>query len=237
MLETVAILCGGRGTRLARRAPEAARRGRRAADRLARGLDLRRARASGARAPHGLPRRAGGRVGGGRARGPRASRSTCVDTGPGHADGRPRPGGRRPRSGRAPSSSPTATAWPTSTSARSAAAHAATGALATMTVVRPELPFGVAVLDAGDRVTGFREKPVSRRVGQRRLPRCSSRRCSGCLDARPPCSSASRSSASPRPGRLHAFRHEGFWACMDTHKDALALNALWDAGRAPWAGK
>ena len=38
-------------------------------------------------------------------------------------------------------------------------------------------------------------------------------------------------------GRLQAFRHEGFWACMDTHKDALALNALWQAGRAPWAGK
>src|SRR5215204_2073996 len=35
-----------------------------------------------------------------------------------------------------------------------AAAHAAAGALATMTVVRPELPFGVALLDADDRVTG-----------------------------------------------------------------------------------
>jgi NDP-sugar pyrophosphorylase family protein len=38
--------------------------------------------------------------------------------------------------------------------------HRTTGALATMTVVRPELPFGVATLD-GDRVAGFREKPVS----------------------------------------------------------------------------
>ena len=36
--------------------------------------------------------------------------------------------------------------------------HRASGALATMTVVRPELPFGVAMLD-GERVTGFREKP------------------------------------------------------------------------------
>ena len=32
-------------------------------------------------------------------------------------------------------------------------------------------------------------------------------------------------------GRLHAFRHEGFWACMDTYKDAVALNDLWAAGR------
>ena len=32
-------------------------------------------------------------------------------------------------------------------------------AVATLTVVRPELPFGVAVLDAAGRVTGFQEKP------------------------------------------------------------------------------
>src|SRR5918999_4310040 len=40
-----------------------------------------------------------------------------------------------------------------------ARSHAAAGAVATMTVVRPELPFGVAVLDGDDRVSGFREKP------------------------------------------------------------------------------
>lgn len=35
-------------------------------------------------------------------------------------------------------------------------------------------------------------------------------------------------------GELRAYRHEGFWACMDTNKDNVALNALWAAGRAPW---
>ena len=39
--------------------------------------------------------------------------------------------------------------------------HETAGALATMTVVRPELPFGVAQLDGDDRVRGFREKPVA----------------------------------------------------------------------------
>jgi len=33
---------------------------------------------------------------------------------------------------------------------------------------------------------------------------------------------------------LHAFRHTGFWDCMDTYKDAVVLNDLWTAGRAPW---
>ena len=36
-----------------------------------------------------------------------------------------------------------------------------------------------------------------------------------------------------REGRLHAFRHEGFWECMDTLKDAVTLNDLWE-GDAPW---
>ena len=36
-------------------------------------------------------------------------------------------------------------------------------------------------------------------------------------------------------GELAAFRHEGFWACMDTYKDAVALNDLWAGGDAPWA--
>ena len=37
-------------------------------------------------------------------------------------------------------------------------------------------------------------------------------------------------------GQLRAFRHEGFWDCMDTYKDAILLNDLWAAGAdAPWA--
>ena len=35
-------------------------------------------------------------------------------------------------------------------------------------------------------------------------------------------------------GELRAFRHEGFWECMDTYKDAVLLNELWASGRAPW---
>lgn len=35
-------------------------------------------------------------------------------------------------------------------------------------------------------------------------------------------------------GELMAYRHEGFWACMDTYKDNLRLNELWDSGQAPW---
>ena len=35
-------------------------------------------------------------------------------------------------------------------------------------------------------------------------------------------------------GQLSMYRHTGFWQCMDTLRDAQALNALWDKGNAPW---
>jgi glucose-1-phosphate cytidylyltransferase len=35
-------------------------------------------------------------------------------------------------------------------------------------------------------------------------------------------------------GELGVFRHEGFWMGMDTFRDWTELNALWDAGDAPW---
>lgn len=35
-------------------------------------------------------------------------------------------------------------------------------------------------------------------------------------------------------GHLSAYRHDGFWQCMDTLRDLRYLESLWDAGRAPW---
>lgn len=37
-----------------------------------------------------------------------------------------------------------------------------------------------------------------------------------------------------RDGQLTAYRHEGFWQCMDTVRDRDYLNALWASGEAPW---
>jgi glucose-1-phosphate cytidylyltransferase len=34
-------------------------------------------------------------------------------------------------------------------------------------------------------------------------------------------------------GELMAYRHEGFWQCMDTKRDHDLLEALWTTG-APW---
>lgn len=37
-----------------------------------------------------------------------------------------------------------------------------------------------------------------------------------------------------RDGKLSAYRHEGFWQCMDTLRDRQLLDRLWESGQAPW---
>lgn len=40
--------------------------------------------------------------------------------------------------------------------------------------------------------------------------------------------------ALARDGQLSAYTHSGFWQPMDTLRDKLKLEELWQAGRAPW---
>lgn len=35
-------------------------------------------------------------------------------------------------------------------------------------------------------------------------------------------------------GQLMAYRHEGFWQCMDTQRDMMMLEKLWESGAPPW---
>jgi glucose-1-phosphate cytidylyltransferase len=114
------------------------------------------------------------------------------------------------------------------------AAHAAHGRLATMTVVRPRLQYGVAELAADGRVRGFREKPRTEHWVNGGFF-CLGR---GVADYLAPDSVLEREPLErlAADGELHAFRHGGFWDCMDTYKDAVLLNDLWASGDAPWVG-
>ena len=112
------------------------------------------------------------------------------------------------------------------------AEHQGSGAAGTMTVIRPELQFGVARIGAGDRVEGFVEKPQSDQwVNGGFL--CLEPSVFDLLDAGTVLERDALAALADR-GELHAHRHEGFWDCMDTYKDAVLLNDLWDRGEAPW---
>jgi glucose-1-phosphate cytidylyltransferase len=110
--------------------------------------------------------------------------------------------------------------------------HREGDALATVTVVQPELQFGVADLDENQMVRGFHEKP-----------RVESWINGGFFCFEPGVFEyLSKDSVLEREpleglaadGQLRAYRHDGFWDCMDTYKDAAMLNDLWSSGEPPW---
>lgn len=110
--------------------------------------------------------------------------------------------------------------------------HRAHGRLATVTAVHPPARFGK--LDISDGlVRRFDEKPQMAEGwvngGFFVLEPGIFDHIPGDVDwAKEPLESLADS------GELAAYCHDGFWQCMDTMRDKVYLNELWDAGHAPW---
>ncbi len=112
--------------------------------------------------------------------------------------------------------------------------HHSHGKIATVTAVRPPARFGGLVMN-GDSVIRFTEKPVS---GEGWIN-------GGFLVFEPEifeflksdlCSLESNAlERVAEMGQLSAYRHDGFWQCMDTLRDKIYLQNLWDSGEAPWS--
>jgi glucose-1-phosphate cytidylyltransferase len=110
--------------------------------------------------------------------------------------------------------------------------HRSHGRLATVTVVRPHINFGLLDIDDDKRVTSFREKPKLNEWINGGFFVFSQ----GVFDYLEPDSVLEQQPMQrlAADGELMAFQHDGFWACMDTYKDNIELNAAWATGEAPW---
>ena len=112
--------------------------------------------------------------------------------------------------------------------------HRSHGRLATLTAVRPPARFGSLQLE-DDRVTSFTEKP---QVGEGWIN-------GGFFVLEPEVLDYIEGDETvfereplerlAREGQLAAYRHDGFWQCMDTLRDVRLLNTLWEARQAPWS--
>lgn len=106
--------------------------------------------------------------------------------------------------------------------------------LATITCVQPPGRFGAVVLQE-DKVARFQEKPR----GDGGMIN------GGFFVLSPKVLDYIKDDASvweqkplkelARKGQLSAYRHDGFWQCMDTVRDRNYLEELWASGKAPWA--
>jgi glucose-1-phosphate cytidylyltransferase len=112
--------------------------------------------------------------------------------------------------------------------------HRKQGRIVTLTAVRPPARFGGLSFD-GDDVVGFSEKP---QAGEGWIN-------GGFMVCEPEVFDYFHGDATSleyevlerlaADGQLAAYRHPGFWQCMDTLRDKLLLEKLWQSGEAPWA--
>jgi glucose-1-phosphate cytidylyltransferase len=116
-----------------------------------------------------------------------------------------------------------------------AAAHASSGRLATVTAVHPPSRFGALLVDESGAVTSFSEKSQAAGdwinggffVFEPQVLDYMDEGDATVLERRP-------LEHLAQDGQLHAFRHAGFWQCMDTLREKRLLEDLWERGEAPW---
>jgi len=110
--------------------------------------------------------------------------------------------------------------------------HKSHGRIATLTAVHPHSNFGIMKLDDKNFVTEFQEKPVMREwinggffVFNREI-----------FDYLDENSVLEREPLErlAQENQLVAFPHTGFWKCVDTFKDNLEFNQLWNEDKADW---
>jgi len=110
--------------------------------------------------------------------------------------------------------------------------HRSHGRLATVTAVHPPPRFGQVELE-GDRVIDFSDRPLRDAW------------INGAFFVLEPgifeyiADDDTQWEKDPlerlaKDRQLMAYRHEGFWQCMDTMRDKQLLEGLWQSGQAPW---
>ena len=115
-------------------------------------------------------------------------------------------------------------------------AHESSGCLLSLTAYKPGGKFGALQLDLDtDKVLSFQEKPD----GDRNWINAGYFVCEPEVFDYIPEGDSTSFERQPlesiaKAGRMHAFRHTGFWKPMDTLRDNTELNEMWDQGVAPW---
>lgn len=111
--------------------------------------------------------------------------------------------------------------------------HETHGKLATMTAVHPDSRFGVLDIQGGQ-VKSFREKSVSDVGWINGGFMILSPKVLDYIDGDDTIFERTPLERLTEAGELMAFRHSGFWQCMDTARDKQRLEAHWESGNAPW---
>lgn len=111
--------------------------------------------------------------------------------------------------------------------------HKSHGRLATITAVHPVGRFGILDLD-GDRIATFGEKTESKTDWINGGYMILDPKVTDYIAGDSTTFEKEPLETLAREGQLMAYKHGGFWQCMDTMRDKQSLEKLWDSCKAPW---
>lgn len=112
--------------------------------------------------------------------------------------------------------------------------HKAHGKLLTVVAVLPAIRFGLLELDKKNRVKGFHEKPRGENAWVNAGFFVAEPGIFNYLTGDDTVLEKKPLEKLAREGEMVAFKHHGFWSPMDTLRDKICLEDLWQSGKAPW---
>ena len=112
--------------------------------------------------------------------------------------------------------------------------HKSQKTLATVTSIQPPNRFGVLSISKKKFVTRFKEKPVSNTLNVNGGFFVLSPKVLDYIESDNTVWEKEPLEKLASKGQLAAFEHEGFWQSMDTLRDKIYLESLWESGKAPW---
>jgi len=113
--------------------------------------------------------------------------------------------------------------------------NAQTNKLGTLTGVNPQSRFGMVKTDDAGTVMEFVEKPIMYNEYVNGGFYYFRKDFFDYLDDDDGCILETKPLASlAQKKELSMYKHKGFFHCMDTYKDYVDLNKIWDSGKAPW---
>lgn len=110
--------------------------------------------------------------------------------------------------------------------------HRTNDSIGTLTAIHPQSPFGLIKLNEENSVIEFQEKPklnewINGGFFVFKTEIFDYLEENSILERKP-------LEKLAEENQLKAFQHKGFWKCMDTYKDNLEFNELWEENKAIW---
>ncbi len=112
--------------------------------------------------------------------------------------------------------------------------HKEMGGYVTLTAVRPTGRFGLVTIADNTSISTFAEKKVGEREWINGGYFVLEKEIFDFIDGDATTWEREPLENIARAGKLFAYKHDGFWKPMDTLRDRMELEALWESGNAPW---